>query len=141
MKFTIRIPSAMEQDWDIPGLPADTPDSDLLAAAQNTPEARGGGRYVETGPAFVYSRGEADFEAMARRWAEARADTARTEDEVKAFMLAELEADRTSERKVADALGVDRNTVRGWRGKARTADGPAPGIVAAREQRAAGINK
>jgi hypothetical protein len=123
MKVTIHTPRVFAEEWDIPGLPGDTTDAGILAIVAGGPGGPAARRtdatVVDTGSPFVYARGEADFEAMARKWTESRAATARAEDEVREWMLRELELGLTSERAVATALGVDRNTVRGWRGKAR----------------------
>lgn len=119
MKVTIHTSRVYEEDWDIPGLPAGTPDADIITIVQGgrggVPARRRGHRMFDVGAPFVYSRGVTDVEAEGRKLAEKRQ---RTEREVRDFARRACEAG-ASERLVASTLGVDRNTVRAWLGKRR----------------------
>lgn len=118
MKFVIHRPFITADEYDLPLYP-DAPDDAVIAASAGALPAKT--EVIETGAAFVYMRGTDDVDEAGRRLAEARAAMVRAMEEARVAAVAEIDAGLISERAAADKLGVDRNTVRGWRGKGRAA--------------------
>lgn len=129
MRVTIHQPRTAVEEWDLPDLPSYmTADHEILGVVRGSRPGVAARRLsasvIDSGPAFVYSRGTDDLDDVGRRLAAARAAADHVTDEAKAAALAAL-ASGDSERAVADRLGVDRLTVRAWAGKPRRAK-PTP---------------
>jgi len=144
MRITVHTPHIRVEEWDCPTLkPTDTDAEALAMVAGADPEHRLhllAEFDMPNGRPYVYSRGEDDLEVVSRRLAAARDAEQHALEDAKLVALRKLEEGAASEREVASALGVDRSQVRAWRGKGRTSmSHEAPGVVAARAQRAAGI--
>lgn len=140
MKFIIHQPRVEVREYDLPMLPEATDRQVLAQAATATPVSVS---VVDMGSPRVHMRGGDEVTQAGQRLNEARVAQAHAWEEAKHVALAALEDGTMSERAVAEALGVDRNTVRAWQGKTGTTaktNGLAPGIIAAREQQAAGLN-
>jgi len=124
MRIVTHTPRIYVEEWEVKGLPATATDAEVLAILRG--EVRGSVAFiqsksvVDTGPAFVFARGQSDLEQAGRRIAEARANEAAALDEARTLAKEAFDGG-ASEREVATLLGVDRNTVRAWRGKARSA--------------------
>ncbi|WP_431231470.1 hypothetical protein ACQ856_18080 [Mycolicibacterium psychrotolerans] len=125
MRFTIHTPKTHVAEWDVAGLPSEAPDSLVLAALDPDTKPDGvrakrlSATTIDAGPAFVFARGVDDLELAGQRIRAAREVELQALEAGQAVALAMLDAGTASERQVAAALGVDRNTVRSWRGKAR----------------------
>lgn len=126
MRFVIHTPRTHVAEYDVTGLPSDVPDDDVLAIVAGDADKPEGVRAkrlsastVDAGPAFVFARGADDLEVAGQRIRAARATTEAAIEAGRAVAVAAMDAGQASERQVAAAFGVDRNTIRSWRGKAR----------------------
>lgn len=125
MRFVIHTPRTHVAEFDVTGLPGDTPDEDVLAvvAGDSKPDGvrakRLSATTVDAGPAFVFARGADDLEVAGQRIRAARAAEEAAVEAGRAVAVAAMDAGQASERQVAAAFGVDRNTIRSWRGKVR----------------------
>lgn len=129
MRFVIHTPRTHVAEWDITGLPGDVPDTDVVAivtaekgAPGTPPDVRAkrlSASTVDAGPPFVFARGSDDLEVAGQRIRAARAAEEAALEAGRAVAVAAMDAGQASERQVAAAFGVDRNTVRSWRGKPR----------------------
>lgn len=133
MKVTIHTRRVREELWNIPAAGPDIADEEILAVVAGQRRGQTAWRLdiqeFDIADPYVFSRGETDLESIGRRLAEARAAVDRVMEEAKAATLPRLEERSISERKAAADLGVDRNTVRAWRGVAPRG-GPARDIAA-----------
>ncbi|ABW88435.1 HTH DNA binding protein [Mycobacterium phage Evanesce] len=124
MRFIVHTPKTNAATWDITGLPDDAPDDQVLAVIAGDRPAGVRAKRVsstteDSGPAFVFARGADDLELAGAAIRAARAAELSALEAGKAIAIARMDAGLSSERQVAAAFGVDRNTVRAWRGKAR----------------------
>lgn len=124
MRVVTHTPRIYIEEWDIPSFTGDETDGAILATVRGQKRGVQARRLstsiYDTERTFVYSRGETDLASAGRRIADARAalDAAMSD----AQMVADAAiAAGISERQAATEIGVDRNTVRGWRGKGRGA--------------------
>lgn len=126
MRVIVREPSVYFAEYEVEGLPAEATDDDILSVVNG--DIRLGVRvqlvnrwrdYVA--PATVHMRGQPDAVRAGGQLAEARAALERATEAAKQAAAA---ADRVgdSERQIAAALGVNRNTLRAWLGKPRRGD-------------------
>ena len=130
MRYVIHTPRTQITEWEVIGLPDDASDVDVFAAIENRAELPDGVsvKRVSTGTVaaepFVYARvvvpsGEDELELAGKRIRAARVTQDEAVEAAWAVAAAALDAGTASERQVAAAMGVDRNTLRSWRGKAR----------------------
>lgn len=120
MIVEIHTPQVVAETWDIPFLlTTDSDEAILNAAAAGVDGARKVGESTTTGRRFVYSRrNDADLTTAGQQIADSRAAADRAMENARRAAVRALGAGM-SEREVARQLGLDRNTVRGWRGKQR----------------------
>lgn len=116
MKVVVHTPQVAVCEFEVPWTADDYDDADLLE------RVRADGRVVDsstiaTGASYVYLRGEDDLVTAGRRIAAARDDATAAMDQARRIAVESLDLGIVSEREVATKLGIDRNTVRGWRGK------------------------
>jgi hypothetical protein len=117
MKVIIHQPRVEVREYDLP-LSPDASDATVLSMCNGVPGVKPiQVTVVDTGSPFVYLRGADEVAQAGQRLAEARAAEDYAMAEAKRIALEALAAGTMSERGVADALGVDRNTVRAWQGK------------------------
>lgn len=121
MRIVLHTPRVFVEEVDVPDLAADAPDVEVLAEAQGTRARRLSASTCDTGSTFIFARGEDDVAAVGRRYQEARAAEEAALDAGRALAIAAMDEGRASEREVAVKFGIDRNTVRTWRGKPRSA--------------------
>ena len=114
MKFVIHQPRIEVREYDLPMLPEATDQQVLAQAATAAPESVS---VVDAGSAFVHLRGGDEVERAGQMLADARAAEDAAMAAAKQVALAALDAGTKSERALAATLGVDRNTIRAWRGK------------------------
>lgn len=125
MRFVIHTPRTHVGEYEVTGLPADAPDATVLGIISGETSIDGvrakrlSASTVDAGPAFVFARGADDLEVAGQRIRAARAAEEAAIEAGRAVAVAKMDAGQASERQVAAAFGVDRNTVRSWRGKAR----------------------
>lgn len=118
MRVVLHTPQVFVEEVELPDLLAGKSDDDLLTSAMRRRRVK---QYqLDTGPVFVYSRGAADLETAAKRVSTAKAAATAAVEEARALAVAAMDAGLASERSVAELFGIDRNTVRAWRGKPRS---------------------
>jgi hypothetical protein len=121
MRIVLHTPRVFVEEVDVPNASGDMPDVELLAEATGIRARRLSASTCDTGSTFIFARGEDDLASAGRRAIEARDAAAAALEVAKATAIAAMDAGSASEREVAAKLGVDRNTVRAWRGKPRSA--------------------
>lgn len=117
MRVVLHTPRVYVEEVWVP-CAVDASDAELMAAARTvgTGIAKS---IVDTGSTFVYSRGEDDLAAAGRRIADTKAEAEAAMAQARLLAVRLLDAELVSEREATAKLGLDRGTVRGWRGKAR----------------------
>jgi hypothetical protein len=124
VNVVIHTPRLLVEEWDIPLLAPGAADRAILATVRGQELGVAARRLsqvtLDTGPPYVHSRGPGELSAAGRRIAEARAAERAAIDEALAIAAREIGAG-ASERQVAAELGIDRNTLRSWLGKPRSA--------------------
>lgn len=102
------------ETYDLPDEMRAATDEELLAEAeQRVPIS---GRREQQDDLYVADRGEDDIETAAAAYRDARTAADRAEHRAKALLTAAAE-NGYSEHRLAGLLGVDRMTIRRWRGK------------------------
>ncbi|ORA24879.1 hypothetical protein [Mycobacterium aquaticum] len=114
MRITTNRTEVVVEVYELPDEMRTGTDAELLAEADKRVPIEG--RREPQGDWVVVDRGEDDIELAAAAYREAKAAVERAEARAKALVVAD---DGTrSEAKLASLLGVDRMTIRRWRGKA-----------------------
>ena len=113
MKVTKVTPSSLVELYDV-DLPPSATDAEVLAATETLAPLES--TRQAAGPAFISWRELGGLEEVAEELAATRAAYERATEQAKA-KLEEAAAAGMSERQIAAKLGVDRITIRRWRGK------------------------
>ncbi|GJJ24177.1 hypothetical protein [Mycolicibacterium mageritense] len=115
MKITTERTELVVEVYEVPDELRRATDAELLAEVENRVPVEG--RREPQGEPVIVDRGEDDIELAAAAYRDAKAAVARAEDRAKSLVV-ESAGDRTySEQQLASMLGVDRMTIRRWRGK------------------------
>ena len=120
MRITTQRTELLTEVYELPDELRTGTDADLLAEAERRVPVEG--RRELQDDWVVVDRGQDDIEAAAAAYRGIAAEAKRAEERVKALVLA-VPDDRSdpnyrSEHKLAVMLGIDRTTIRRWRGKA-----------------------
>ena len=113
MKVTKVTPLAEVELYEV-DLPVTAPDAEVLAATEALVPIES--KRQANGPAFISWRELTSLEDVAAELAATRAAYERATEQAKAA-LDEYAAEGMGERELARKLGVDRMTIRRWRGK------------------------
>ena len=113
MRATVVTPSSLVEVYDV-DLPATATDAEVLAAT--VPIAPIESARHPAGEVFISWREHAGLDGIAAELTSARAAYERATEQAKAA-LEDAAAGGLSESQLADKLGVDRTTIRRWRGK------------------------
>lgn len=111
MRIEIATPETLVEVYEV-DLPSTSSDDELLEAA--APMAPASAERRRQGEPFVLSRELEDLEAIAAAMSLGR----QAEQAARAFVLTP-ESELVGERVLSDKFGVDRETIRRWRGKGR----------------------
>ncbi len=115
MRITTERTELVIEVYELPDQFRSASDAELLANAEQRVPVEG--RREPRGEVVIVDRGEDDIELAAAAYRDARAAVERAEARAKALVV-ETAGDRSrSEAELAKMLGVDRMTVRRWRGK------------------------
>jgi hypothetical protein len=115
MRITTERTETVVEVYDIPDELRGAADAELLAEAERRVPVEG--RREPAGEAVVVDRGEDDIELAAAAFRNAKAAEARAEARAKALVVATAEDKSRSEHELGRLFGVDRMTIRRWRGK------------------------
>lgn len=113
MRIEIATPETLVEVYEVDN-PITASDAELLSAV--APLAPASAERRRNGEPFVLSRELEDLEAIADAMAAGR----QAMDAAREFVCSER-SDGVSEHELARKLGVDRQTIRRWRGKGRAA--------------------
>ncbi|MCT7373383.1 hypothetical protein [Mycolicibacterium llatzerense] len=112
MRIRTRRTELVIEVYELPDELRTASDAELLAEADTRVPIEG--RREPHGDWVVTDRGEDDIERAAAAYRDAKAAVDRAEERIKPLVQAE---GGRSEQKLADLVGVDRQTIRRWRGK------------------------
>ncbi|QEA10803.1 hypothetical protein [Mycobacterium phage Weirdo19] len=115
MRITTERTELVVEVFEVPDELRSATDAELLAVAEHRAPVEG--RRQVVGDRVVVDRGEDDIELAAAAYREARAAVERAEARAKALVVETAGEGTRSEAELAKLLGVDRMTVRRWRGK------------------------
>ncbi|WP_319455144.1 MULTISPECIES: hypothetical protein [unclassified Mycobacterium] len=115
MKITTERTERVVEVYEVPDELRAGTDAVLLAEADRRVPVEG--RREPVGEWVIVDRGEDDIELAAAAFRDAKAAAKRAEDRAKALVVATAEDRTRSEAELASMLGVDRMTIRRWRGK------------------------
>lgn len=114
MRITTERTELIVETFELPDELRSATDAELLAEAEKRVPVEG--RREPRADAVVVDRGEDDIELAAAEYVAAKAAAERAEARAKA-LLETAAARGHSEHQLAAMLGVDRMTIRRWRGK------------------------
>lgn len=116
MRVTIHTPSLLVEEYELGDQFRNNNDGVILGAVRRK---RPASSVREDGDPVVFSRGGDAFDEAAEQFAEAKEAFEAAKERAKAAAIAACDAGTLSEHAAAQQLGVDRLTIRNWRGKGR----------------------
>lgn len=123
MKVVMHTPRVLVETYNVPDTLADATDAEVAAFIESGEAETVGSQVRRVGRPRVHTRTTTgdDITAAGHRLSDARAAVESAMNEAREMAVSMLESGAVSERAVAEALALDRNTVRAWRGKPRSA--------------------
>lgn len=115
MRITTERTERVVEVYEVPSDLRAASDAELLADVERRVPVEG--RREPAGVAVVIDRGEDDIELAAAAFRDAKAAAKRAEERAKTLVIATADDKSRSEAELAAMLGVDRMTIRRWRGK------------------------
>jgi hypothetical protein len=117
VRVTVHTAGVLVEEYDVPDKLSGAADADILAAVRRKRPTTS--HREDVGDPIVYSRGGDAVDEAAAAFVAAREAFDVAKERAKAAATAAADADEKSEHELGRLFGVDRLTIRSWRGKGR----------------------